>query len=200
MSDILSDLGLAPEAETPKKKKKDDKEQYANEKLNSTCDKFLKAKQENKDSKASMDAAASKLAEGVENFRISSSEARGFAVTSVVVNNKVRVTVKGQYSMDVKEKAQVEKVFGDDFDKYVETKDSISLKSAFLTDKTKLAELIKAIGGAQKFREFFDIGRNYSVKDTFHEDFSTDKSFREKVAPLIEDGVLTRIKATVVPA
>lgn len=207
--DPLADLGLEVN-EQPKKRKKDDKVYIEDAKLESACQDLIRARSQKKDAEARMARAEAKIIPVAEKARLKEATSRGENVSTVAVNDMVRVSVPDRYSKVQKENiSQIAEALGDNMKDYIDVKTEIKLKPQFAKDKNALRKLIEALGGGnspeqlvegkKKLAEMFDIGQTYEVKGSFHSDFATKPEFREKTQDLMDSKVIKRSKASVLP-
>lgn len=200
LDDPLAELNLTA-TEEPKSKKKDEKVHVTNSDLDDACKEIVEAKKMEKDAKAKKAKAEAKIIPWAEEERIRESQKKGEPISSLIVNETIRVSTQNRWSkIDPDNKQAVAEVLGKEVNDYVETVNSIALRPEFTKDKGKLQELIEAIGGPEKFKEFFTISQDLKLKPAFHSKYSTDKKFHAKVEDLVEDGILKNAKPTVVPA
>jgi len=202
--DPLADLGIS--AETPKSKKKDDKVYITNIAIDAACDEFLAAKKQLKDSESRIERAEAKILPVAEEARLAESLRSGSALTTVVINDKVRVSAKAQYSnIDTEFLSELQTVLGDELNDCINVDTAISLKKEIAEDKDAITKLITLLGdgdlnaGKRKFTELFDVKKTYKVSETFHNKFNTSKKFHDKASKLIEDKIIKRFKAAVLP-
>ena len=198
LKDALGSLGI--EADTKKSsKKKTELPAFADKSLDKSITKFLAGLKAKKDAEAKMLAAHEEIASKGEEFRLEASRQKGEAQASITINGKIRFTQQGKYSNIGSEHIEaLEEEFGDDAEQYVKVNSGVSIKSSVLSDKEKLQELIEAVG-QDRFKDFFEITKTFAVLPMLHEKLSVDEKFLDAHGHLIEEGILKRNKATVVP-
>lgn len=203
--DPLADLGI--ETVASKSKKKDDDKVYITvESLDSICDEFLAAKKQEKDSKSRIERAEAKILPIAEETRLKESLRTGQALSTVVINDKIRVSAKAQYTnIDTEFLPDLQAVLGDELNNCVTVESVISLKKEIAEDKDAITKLITLLGdgdisaGKRKFAELFDVKKTYKVSEVFHNKFNTSKKFHDQVNKLVEDKIINRYKAAVLP-
>lgn len=198
--DPLADLGIAT-TKTSKKKKKDSAE-LVDSSLDYSVKEFIEAVKTIKDAESRKERAAARIIPRAEEARMKACESGGI-ITSTLVNGKVRVTSKDQYSdVGAENKKLLEQTFGSDINEYIEAKTEIKLKS----DLNSIQKLIEYLGGQdldlgkKRLFEMFDIKQKYVVKTAFYNKYSSSEEFRDKVQTLVDDAVIKQHKPTVVEA
>lgn len=203
--DPLAELGIDTAAS--KSKKKDDDKVYINvDAIDSACDEFLAAKKQLKDSESRIERAEAKIIPVAEEIRLKESLRTGQALSTVVINDKVRVSVKSQYSnIDTDHLPELKAVLGDELNNCISVESTISLKKEIAEDKDAITKLITLLGdgdlatGKRKFAELFDVKKVYKVSEVFHNKFNTSKKFHDQASKLVEDKIIKRYKAAVLP-
>lgn len=209
-NDPLADLGLETNVEPGPKKKKDDKAYITKPDLEQACIDLIKARQQKKDAEARIARAEAKIIPVAEEARLNESTMRGENISTVAVNETVRVSTPDRYSAIPKEHVgQISKTLGNDTNKYIDVETIIELKPEIAADKDALKNLIETLGGGssseclaegkKKLAKLFNINQVYNVKSAFHNDYATSKEFREKAQPLMDNGLVKRTKSSVLP-
>jgi len=208
-NDPLADLGIEANA-LPKKKKKDDKVYIDEPKLQQACQDLIQARSQKKDAEARMARAEAKIIPVAEEARLAESTKRGENLSTVGVNDMVRVSTPDKYSVISKDNiGAVSEALGDEISDYIEVETTINLKPELASDKEALRKIIEMLGGGsepeqllegkKKLNEMFNIDQKYKVKSSFHNAYATKPEFREKTKDLLDNKVIKRTKSSVLP-
>jgi len=210
LSDPLAGLGLGP-TKTSKKKKQDDFAVLNDSSLDYSIKEFIDSKKAIKDAESRVDRAGAKILQKAEEARLAEVERLNEVITSTIVNGKIRVTSKDQYTdIGSDKKGELVAVLGDEVNDFINVKTSIALKADLAADKDVIQKLIEALGGGTqasnlelgkaKLISMFDISQKLSLKPSFFNKYNLSKEFREKVEPLVENKIVKQHKPTVTEA
>lgn len=209
LANPLAGLGLSTNKSS---KKKSDNHAVVNDtSLDYSVKEFLEAVKSIDDAQSRLDRAGQRILQKAEEARLLECQKQGEIISSALVNGKIRVTNKNQYSdIPSEKKSELEGVLGSEINDYVEVKTSIALKSNFASDQDVLQKLIYALGGGtddkamEKGKEllvnWFEITQKLTVKSSFYNKYNLSSEFRNKIEPLIENKIIKQHKPTVVEA
>lgn len=210
LADPLAGLGLTTN-KSSKKKKQDNFAEVNDISLDYSIKEFLEAKKAIEDAESRLERAGQRILQKAEEARLEECKKLGEVITSTIVNGKIRVTNKNQYSdIPSDKKPELESILGSEINDYVEVKTSIALKSNLTSDQNVLQKLITALGGGTDPKSletgraillnWFEITQKMSVKPTFYNQYNLSPEFRNKIEPLIESKIIKQHKPTVVEA
>lgn len=152
---------------------------------------WIAAKEALTNAEATMKNAESKILPIAEQMRLSASQSKGEAVTSLRLeagDSVVTVTTKDAYSaIDPLNVPLLEKSFAK-YDEYFASQQTITVKKG--ADLNALAALV----GPARLQEFFDVSTVIKPTSKFHEDRSVNPAVAAKVEPLL-DTVIRPYKA-----
>jgi len=111
----------------------------------------------------------------------------GSPVATIRIDGVVDVTVRNAWSaVDADREGDVRAVVGDEFDRYFEREESVSLTPDGMKPSV-LRKIAEAVGEAN-FAKYFQVSRCLRPTAEFHEDWLKSDEMRGAVAPLLDAG------------
>lgn len=179
-------------------KKKVDRPEIDNPEFQSAVDSWLLAKQDEESAKSRkamaeevfLKAAVAKIEEA--------SIVAGEPQSSVIINDKVMVTVQNRYgNTPVEHLPRLTEIFGEKLvGDYFQEKMEIKLTEAALNDPTIMEKLAKAVG-AENIEKFFDVKQFVTPRPNFHNDRMTKVEVSTLAHQALDEGLITTPKGSV---
>lgn len=177
----------AQTADEKKAKKKEAPKVTLPDELSPELDNFLEAKKEMKEAKGIMSAAEQPIIAFCRSEQDRQKSTDSFDVTNGKATVKYVPADSFSVSQDPEVHEELQNIFGDDYDKVIETETSITMKPEVFQDEKLQQSLVKKLG--DNFADFFDTTETLKVK----------KGFAQKVYALVDDpNTLERVRSLII--
>jgi hypothetical protein len=187
---------------TPSKKKaKKAKPQISLKDLDAHIAEWRECKEKEKEAKSRRDIIESEILPVVEEAKAEHCQSVGAYDSTVEVNGKIAVTQAHKYSaINLEDEELLQKMFGEDFEKFFVSKTSVSFSEALLNNEERLQEVLTAIQEVvdqEEFAKFFKVEYSYAPTEAYHKGRITNPEIREKAKMAESEDIIKPYKPTV---
>jgi len=139
--------------------------------IQGAVDEYINAKEREKIAKAEMDVAGETIIAFVKPIQDSDGWKRSYrnsyAVPGTQPGTKVKFVTKNMFKINPEDSGKIEEILGENFDKLIDRKYDVVLKSDVFENPEKQQRLMELVGDA--WVEFFETSEKLKVRDGFDE-------------------------------
>lgn len=192
--DLDTDALLAGMAQKPKAKGKTAKPCLTDPTLDGQVALWMDANQKEKEWESIKATAEAQILAFAATARLESCRQMGRAESTFLVNGKLAMTQKCQYSaVPMEAMPALQEAFGAEAGRYFVEKTELALTPAAVADKEVLRALIAALGPA-RFAECFTVKKSVAVTETFHHDFTLKPEVEAKARDFMDQDIIKPYK------